>query len=672
MNVFMIIAVLLSTVVVSGQVYAKSAWQAMPIITKQQYDLGISGGEGMQNIQDVLYVPNSTVVLMSTDTSQIWRSEDGGKNWKWSGDGIPAHGVKSMAVDRFAKVLYAAAFHGESGLPAAFSKAESGIFKSTNMGKSWTKIYNCSFTKSKSSGKVLLHGVVGGQRSLIAAAKDQGVLLSTNNGESWNKVSDKLGHVYGMDIDEKNGGVVYIASESGLYSYNAKRLDKISGSLPSNPVSVSIGNNPDRMYVACELGGIFVSTDYGASFKSVLSYLIPKVSFNNVVASKSDGNMVLATPNMPAMYSGVHVSRDSGKSWAVVSKVDDDRQLPMSRLGQWFFSPIAINDADKKNALVGVNGFDTIIRTENGGANWKYSASGFMGGRMLGMTFLKKGCYFVALQDFGLWYTENSGAHFYKMPIERMYGEESVSAVDAVGEKIVASIGLTLKKGLALSENFGKTWRTIDAVTGNLNFVKIHKTNPSWIMAGQHISKDNGKTWKRLKYQIYACNQGDNNILYGIDPVGAATKVVVSRDCGESWSALPDALPVSAVDVVHVVSDPGNPQRIWVGTNYGLYAILNGRVTPPAKIRGLPKDRWGLSRIERLAISTANPSEIYLGMRSIAFGPGLGVFRSKDGGMSWENINLNLPKQLEVWGLEYDDRSAQLYVGSSLGTYRMP
>ncbi len=56
-------------------------WQQMPLRTQAMKDAGLFGGEGFQCVFDVEYAPSDpSRVYALVDTSQVWRSDDGGNS----------------------------------------------------------------------------------------------------------------------------------------------------------------------------------------------------------------------------------------------------------------------------------------------------------------------------------------------------------------------------------------------------------------------------------------------------------------------------------------------------------------------------------------------------------------------------------------------------------------
>lgn len=125
--------------------------------------------------------------------------------------------------------------------------------------------------------------------------------------------------------------------------------------------------------------------------------------------------------------------------------------------------------------------------------------------------------------------------------------------------------------------------------------------------------------------------------------VGTQAGLCVSRDAGQSWSALD--LPGEHKVVWSILLHPRDPDVIYVGTeDLAIYKSGDGgrswrqlaTVEPAGLCRmGFP------SRVIRLALDPSAPDEIYAG---IEVG---GVIRSLDGGESWSDVSAGLLKLAE-------------------------
>jgi len=135
-------------------------------------------------------------------------------------------------------------------------------------------------------------------------------------------------------------------------------------------------------------------------------------------------------------------------------------------------------------------------------------------------------------------------------------------------------------------------------------------------------------------------NLQDPKIIF----VGAASGGLWrSKDGGVTWKPVFDGEQVLSIGAVAI--DQKNPDVIWVGTGegnprnsltsgYGLYRSLDGGDT--WQRMGLEKTR----NIYRIIVSPESSDVVYVGAIGAPWGPqeDRGVYRTKDGGKSWEKI----------------------------------
>ncbi|MFQ5744694.1 MAG: WD40/YVTN/BNR-like repeat-containing protein, partial [Acidobacteriota bacterium] len=117
-----------------------------------------------------------------------------------------------------------------------------------------------------------------------------------------------------------------------------------------------------------------------------------------------------------------------------------------------------------------------------------------------------------------------------------------------------------------------------------------------------------------------------------------------SDDAGESWTNLTDG-QIGAGGIGAIAVAPSDPNVIYVGTGS---ACIRGNVSPGIGVykttdAGKTWTQIGLreaGQIGRIRVHPADPDLVYVAALGNAFGPNeeRGVFRSRDGGATWEKV----------------------------------
>src|SRR6476646_3245894 len=134
--------------------------------------------------------------------------------------------------------------------------------------------------------------------------------------------------------------------------------------------------------------------------------------------------------------------------------------------------------------------------------------------------------------------------------------------------------------------------------------------------------------------------EGQPNVYY-FGAVGGG--VWKSTNGGVTWEPIFDGQPISSI--VAIAAAPSNPDVIYVGTGeadfrsnltYGNGVYKSTDAGRTWKNIGLKASR----HISRIAIDPKNPDVVFVAAMGSAYGPGAerGVFRSTDGGATWQKI----------------------------------
>ncbi len=212
-------------------------------------------------------------------------------------------------------------------------------------------------------------------------------------------------------------------------------------------------------------------------------------------------------------------------------------------------------------------------------------------------------------------------------------GGRSVCGTGVVSDPLVYYMGTT-GGGLWKTEDAGVTWKNISDdyfKTGSVGAVAVSESDPN----------------------IVYCGMGEHA------PRGVMTSygdgVYKSNNAGKTWRkiGLEKTQQISRI-VVH----PKNPDIIYVAAQ--------GAINAPTQERGIYKSIDGgttwkrvlfvndLTGCAELSMDVHNPLVIYAAMwhhqrlpwKVISGGPGSGLYKSSDGGETWEKIHNGLPKEL--------------------------
>ncbi|MFM9984686.1 MAG: hypothetical protein ACKVOK_05595 [Flavobacteriales bacterium] len=133
---------------------------------------------------------------------------------------------------------------------------------------------------------------------------------------------------------------------------------------------------------------------------------------------------------------------------------------------------------------------------------------------------------------------------------------------------------------------------------------------------------------------------GDENTIYVGTASGGLWKSV---DGGVTFDPLFDDQDVSGIGAVCI--DPSNPDIIWAGTGEGnpRNSQTSGKGIYRSPDAGRSWTKMGLEKtttIHRVIVDPTNSDVIYAGAHGSAWGPtpDRGVYKSKDGGVSWDKI----------------------------------
>lgn len=239
--------------------------------------------------------------------------------------------------------------------------------------------------------------------------------------------------------------------------------------------------------------------------------------------------------------------------------------------------------------------------------------------------------------------------------------------------------------GVWKSTDYGQVWRPIfdDQPTGSIGALAIAPSNPDVVYVGSgeglqrpdlsvgdgiYKSTDGGNTWRHLGLgdgqqipAILVDPKDPNRVFVAVlgHPYGPNSErgVFRSLDGGQTWKkVLYRDENTGAVDLAF---DPSNPRTVYAvlwaarqapweignsfnGPGSGLFRSTDGGDTWQPIGRGLPTTAQGLGRIG-LGIAPSDPRRMYALVDAPQLG---GLYRSDDAGESWQRVN----NEQRIWG----------------------
>lgn len=137
-------------------------WQLVPMRTAAEKAKGMAGGE-MGQIAYTLAISakDPNCMAMGIDTAAVYVSTNGGRNWELRRNGIHSNGVQSIAFDPVnTDVLWAAGLRSPASPkrrfppdPKQFGGKADGIYRSDDLGKSWTLVFKAVFMRGQAQNE---------------------------------------------------------------------------------------------------------------------------------------------------------------------------------------------------------------------------------------------------------------------------------------------------------------------------------------------------------------------------------------------------------------------------------------------------------------------------------------------------------------------------------------
>jgi len=274
-------------------------------------------GPGGNRISAITGVPgNANVDYVGAASGGIWKTTDGGANWKPIFDNQDVQSIGALAIPKGRPhTIWAGT--GESFVRSNVAIGD-GIYKSTDGGKTWKHM---GLTKSGRIGRIVIDPNNPKVVYACAQGKDygpqqqRGVFRTMDGGKTWKRVLFVNKHTgcSGLTIDKNNPNILF----AGMWQFHIKTWGEFSGGPGS---------------------GVFVSRDGGDHWKRLTAKNgLPKSPLGkiDVEVAPNNSNRVYALIQTGSGRKGSFFrSDDGGHHWHVVnhSRLIDERPDYFTRM----------------------------------------------------------------------------------------------------------------------------------------------------------------------------------------------------------------------------------------------------------------------------------------------------------------------------------------------------
>ncbi len=646
-------------------------WRIHHLTSPEAVSSAVKGGDGGQMNWALAVSPTDPQkLLFGTDTSGIWRSDDGGATWLISMAGLKTFGTADIAYDPDnSSVAYVAAcLHS---IPSEVN-SNVGVYKSTDGGYTWNQVCRADFHRIFTN-KIIQFGAVNvkGYRTIYVGTHGSGLLKSEDAGETWvnlGRVGDQM-----LDLYAEGSLLAEVSTQSGIMVSNDGGLTWTArnNGLPSIEVtSLAVNPNDTRMWFAVmDTQTVYKSTDRGESWASAGGPCGETGTFRKLLfgAYNAGGSPVLYLTMHMSSYQ-MRYSMDLGETWHWAS-VDTSLALRKNDTGFWP-ECTAVHPTEPFTVWTALDGC-IFISTSRESVSLTQSASGLSGCRIYKILYDGSGnITYMAVLDHGIVKAAPgfTGSYIPFLNLEnvvRHCGQVSCHSIamdPCNARRLLAKVGdwgsdLILEQ----SDDAGQTWRQLEGTGGDFGgLLEYHPQDNSVIYAGKLRSTDNGFTWNTLSKTVTAVSPINGDIVYAQE----GNTIYKSADRGDSWAALAPAVNGQQ----RITVDSAMADRIWVGTSdNGMYRIDGNTAVHIGERNGLVRSIGGTLSVFHIAQDPNDPQHYAAGgCDNIKFGQGPGLFESTDGGETWELVP-DTPGICDIWSVSFHKTRTFVYLCTSNG-----
>lgn len=603
----------------------------------------------------------------------VWKSNNSGRSWSPIFDSQPIASIGAISVaPSNPDVVYVGT--GEADMRSQISYGN-GMYKSTDAGKTWTHL---GLENTRQISRVMIDPknpnvvYVAALGHAYGSNPERGVYRTRDGGKSWQKVlfiNDNVGAA-DLALDPQNPRIIYATL------WNTRRP-------PWSIYPPSYGPG----------GGIFKSINGGNTWQPIMNG-IPTEGLGRVGIAVAPTNRNRIYAIVDAKVGGLYVSDDAGVTW---NKMSGDKRI----WGRgWYFCKVTV---DPKNPDIVYVSNTSLYRSNDAGKSWT-AIKGAPGGDDYHQLWIYPDDpnRMILGSDQGAIVTEDGAvtwSSWYNQPTAQLYHVAADNRFPywVMGaQQDSGAIGVPTRSNLA--EISMHDWRPVCA-GGESDYTAPDPLRPEILFGGRvtrcnlitgetkNVSPERNMTEPaRHTWTLpLVFSSADPHALYFSNQF-----LFKTMNGGESWTQIspdltredpgvpPNLDEVTAADapegkrrgVIYTIApSPLRATMVWIGTDDGYIQMTNDdgktwqNVTPPELTP------W--SKVVMIEASHFDVNEAYAAIdRHRLEDNEPYIYRTRDGGRSWQKITNGLPAGVYMQTVKEDpERRGLLFAGTELGVF---
>jgi photosystem II stability/assembly factor-like uncharacterized protein len=358
-------------------------------------------------------------------------------------------------------------------------------------------------------------------------------------------------------------------------------------------------------------GGFFKTTDGGLTWKK--SKDLSGEAIHAMTQAKDNPNMLfVGTTN------GVFVSKDSGDDWEKISS----STMPVN------LNSMAIDPRRSSTIYAGTNW--RPYKSTDSGQSWRLIKTGMIDDSdVFAVTIDPRNAeHIIASACSGIYESFSGGDNWKKI---QGIPSQSRRTRDIVQHPTIAgTVYAATTEGFWMTTNGGKSWALTTQRNLEINSIAVHPEEPNRIFIatnnyGVMVSSDGGKNFtqtndsftSRFAYSVLP-DVAQPNRLYATTQNTASSGgfFFTSMDGGTSWTQA-KGLDINRVSPLTVLQDRVDPNRMFLGTNIGIFRSLDRGISwtilappKPKPVKKAPVRKRGKVAVKSKAPAKPKPAEV--------------------------------------------------------------